>query len=88
MLGAIRSNSKTGQRAILLPVNGRVDRSQETRPLQPAVRARSDLFGSGVSLRTNDFMAVNRERKIDQPYRESAISLGLGRRFTVYRVYA
>jgi len=64
----LRSDSvkfKTGQRAILLPVNGRVDRSQETRRLQPAVRERSDLFGSGVSWRTNDFMAVNREAKMD-----------------------
>jgi len=37
-------------------------------------------------MRTSDFMAVNRERKIDQLYRESAISSGLERRFAVYRL--
>ena len=47
---------KTGQRACLLPVNGRDDRSQEKRELHPASREQSELFRSGVSVRTSDFM--------------------------------
>ena len=87
----LRSDSvkfKTAQRTCLLPVNERADRSQETRTLQPSVRERSDPFRSGVSLRTSDFMAVNRERKINQLYRASAILLGLERRLRLSRVYA
>jgi hypothetical protein len=45
---------KNGQRASLLPVNGRAKRSKQQRELQPARRERSDLFGSGVS----DFMGL------------------------------
>ena len=58
---------KTGRRAILLPINGRGDRSQEKRDLQPDRRERSDPFRSGVSLRTSDFIASLAEKLINQP---------------------
>ena len=71
---------RTAQRPCLLQVNGRDDRSKEKSELQPEVRERSDLLGSGVSKRTSDFMAVSRWIKVDQLCGGSAVLLGLDRR--------
>ena len=76
---------KAGLRASILLANGRDDRWQETRPLRPAVRERSDLFRSGVSKRASDFMAVSRWRKVDQLCFGSAILLGLKLRLCLSR---